>query len=84
MYRRDLSKAFIASVAGPILPTGSAQSQGSNRSSAHPATAAEQSLHITAADPAYSAIPYDVRRFGAKGDGRIDDREAIQTAISVA
>lgn len=47
-------------------------------------TPAEIAAGVTPVNYAFSAVQYDVRRFGAKGDGIADDRQAIQNAITVA
>src|SRR2546426_11991882 len=80
MTRRQVLKAAGASLTGvaAVGATGGVAYAGS----AHPWTAA--SLATSGAAPQAGSPWYDVRAFGAQGDGTTDDTAAIQSAITAA
>ncbi|MBV9726697.1 MAG: hypothetical protein JO299_16165 [Gammaproteobacteria bacterium] len=79
MRRRDLSRAIFAAAAAPAL--GAPRPVAEVAPSDSP-TRAEREAGVTPADTRYA--PGNVRRYGARGDGRSNDAPAFQAAINVA
>jgi hypothetical protein len=81
MQRRDLSTLLLASAAGAALLPRRAEAQ-SCTAPCFARTANEITAGVVPTD--YSYPPYDVRRYGALGNGVADDTAAIQNAINAA
>lgn len=79
IHRRDLSKALLASAAGPVTPAS--PRARTCESPCYPQSPAEEAAGVIPINPTYP--PGNVKRYGAAGDGKTDDTASIQAAIDV-